>query len=92
MYFFFRLPERKRYQKERAPSALPGLLQTTFSLKDRNSLRSNSLSFFTPEIRPPLHAPTVRPDSHADYVRRYLKFRHIQIFLSMRSSGLIGGA
>lgn len=48
------------------PSALPGLLQTTSRLKDRNSLRSDSQSFYTPENRPPLHAPTVRPDLPAD--------------------------
>ena len=65
-YFFFRLPERKRYQKERAPSALPGLLQPSDRLKDRNSLRSNSLSFFTPVEPLPLYVPTVRPEIPAE--------------------------
>ena len=46
VYFFFRLSERKRYQKERTPSALPELLRTTFSLKGKNSLRSNRFALF----------------------------------------------
>ena len=64
VYFFFRLSERKRYQKERTPSALPGLLRTPSVLKGRNSLRSDSLPFLTAGSHPPLNAPPVRPESH----------------------------
>ena len=47
-------------------AALPGLLRKYFQLKGRNSLRSNSLPFFTPEIQPPLDAPSVRPGDRSD--------------------------
>ena len=50
------------YQKERPPSALPELLRTAFSLKVRNSLRSDSLTFYTAENRPPPYVPPVRPE------------------------------
>lgn len=53
---------KKKIPKGKEPAALPGLLRTILGLKDRNSLRSDSQSFYTPENRPPLHAPTVRPD------------------------------
>ena len=51
------------YQKERPPSALPELLRTAFSLKVRNSLRSDSLTFYTAENRPPPYLPPVRPEN-----------------------------
>ena len=65
VYFFFRLPERKSYQKERAPAVPGGLLRPAFSLKGKNSLRSNSLPFFTTENWPPLNARRSMPENHA---------------------------
>ena len=47
LYFFFRMPERKSTRKQRAPSAFLRLRRMPSSLKDRNSLCSNSLSFLT---------------------------------------------
>ena len=65
VYFFFRLPERKSYQKERAPAVPGGLLRPAFSLKGKNSLRSNSLPFLTAENCPTLYARRSMPESHA---------------------------
>ena len=65
LHFFFRLSERKRCQKERTPAVPVGLLRTAFSLKGRNSLRSDSLPFLTASSRPPLHARRSMPESHA---------------------------
>ena len=36
-----------------------------FRLKGRNSLRSNSLPFLTPGMKPPLDAVQTRPGGHA---------------------------
>ncbi|MCR6507743.1 hypothetical protein M1B78_06025 [Bacteroides sp. KH569_7] len=43
--------------KENIKAALLGLLRQRFQLKGRNSLRSNSLPFFTLKSLPPLDAP-----------------------------------
>ena len=59
------MPERKRYQKERAPAVPVGLLRASFRLNGRNSLRSDSLPFFTPARRPPLYARRSMPENHA---------------------------
>ena len=45
--FSFACPKEKDTKKERAPSAFLRLRRMPSSLKDRNSLRSNSLSFLT---------------------------------------------
>ncbi len=82
MYFFFRLPERKRYQKERAPAVPVGLLRPSSRLNGRNSLRSNSLPFLTPARRPPLYARRSMPESHAALGRAYEK----QIIFPVRIS------
>ena len=63
MHFFFRLSERKRCQKERTPAVPVGLLRSAFRLNGRNSLRSDSLPFFTPARRPPLHARRSMPEA-----------------------------
>ena len=63
MHFFFRLSERKRCQKERTPAVPVGLLRSAFSLKGRNSLRSDSLPFLTAENCPPLHARRSMPEA-----------------------------
>ena len=65
MHFFFRLSERKRCQKERTPSVPVGLLRPAFSLRGRNSLRSDNLPLLTAENYPPLHARRSMPESHA---------------------------
>ena len=65
MHFFFRLSERKRCQKEMTPAVPVGLLRPAFSLRGRNSLRSDSLPLFTAENCPPLHARRSMPESHA---------------------------
>ena len=45
--FSFACPKEKGTKKKRAPSAFLRLRRMASSLKDRNSLRSNSLSFLT---------------------------------------------
>ena len=45
--FSFACPKEKDTKKQRAPSAFLRLRRMASSLKDRNSLRSNSLSFLT---------------------------------------------
>jgi len=61
---FFCLDAKERYQKIKAAPA--ELLRLYLRLKGRNSLRSNSLPFLTPEIQPPLDAPSVRPGDRSD--------------------------
>ena len=63
VYFSFCLATKRKDTKRKKSSAeAPGLLRAAFSLKGRNSLRSNSLPFFTAENYPPLHAPPLRRD------------------------------
>ena len=69
---FFCLETKEKIPKEKLKAALPGLLRKYFQLKGRNSLRSNSLPFFTLKILPTLDAPTVRPGDHAAYGEREL--------------------
>ena len=64
--FSFVLIQKKKYQKEKIKAAPTELLRLHLRLKGRNSLRSNSLPFFTPEIQPPLDAPSVRPGDRSD--------------------------
>ena len=56
--FSFVLIQKKKYQKEKIKAAFP-------RLKGRNSLRSNSLPFLTPGMKPPLDAVQTRPGGHA---------------------------
>ena len=53
--FSFVLIQKKKYQKEKIKAA------SHPRLKGRNSLRSNSLPFLTPGIRPTLDAVQTRP-------------------------------
>ena len=64
-YSFFCLNAKER-TKEKIKAAPTELLRPHLRLKGRNSLRSNSLPFFTPEIQPPLDAPSVRPGDRSD--------------------------
>ena len=59
--FSFVLIQKKKYQKEKIKAASARLLRSHPRLKGRNSLRSNSLPFFTPGIRPTLDAVQTRP-------------------------------
>ena len=52
---------QKKATKEKIKAASQGLLRKPFPLKGRNSLRSNSLPFFTRKRLPPLNAPAMRP-------------------------------
>ena len=63
--FSFLLPEQKKRNKEKSPSALFVLLRHFSPLNKKNSLRSNSFLFFTLRKAPPLHAQKVRPDLSA---------------------------
>ena len=59
MHFFFRLPERKRCQKERTPAVPVGLLRPVFRLNGRKlaSLRQPAVSYACPPpyaSRPPV--------------------------------------
>ena len=56
--FSFVLIQKKKYQKEKIKAA-------SARLKGRNSLRSNSLPFLTPGMKPPLDAVQTRPGGHA---------------------------
>ena len=61
MYFFFRLSERKRYQKERAPAVPVGLLRASFKLNGRKlaTLKQPAVFDACPPpsaLRPPVHA------------------------------------
>ena len=56
--FSFVLIQKKKYQKEKIKAAPARLL-------GRNSLRSNSLPFLTPGMKPPLDAVQTRPGGHA---------------------------
>ncbi|MFT0459710.1 hypothetical protein [Bacteroides thetaiotaomicron] len=64
-YFSFALMQKKG-TKRKIKAAPTELLRPHLRLKGRNSLRSNSLPFFTPEIQPPLDAPSVRPGDRSD--------------------------
>lgn len=57
---------QKKGTKRKNKAAPTELLRLHLRLKGRNSLRSNSLPFFTPEIQPPLDAPSVRPGDRSD--------------------------
>ena len=57
MYFFFCLDT-----KEKIKAAPARLLRFHSRLKGRNSLRSNSLPFLTPVIKPSLDAVQTRPE------------------------------
>ena len=59
--FSFVLIQKKKYQKEKIKAASARLLRSHPRLKGRNSLRSNSLPFLTPGIRPTLDAVQTRP-------------------------------
>ena len=61
--FSFVLIQKKKYQKEKIKAA--SALRSHPRLKGRNSLRSNSLPFLTPGMKPPLDAVQTRPGGHA---------------------------
>ena len=63
--FSFVLIRKKKNQKERIKAAFFQLLRCFLRLKGRNSLRSNSLPFLTPEKTPALDAEKTRPGNHA---------------------------
>ena len=63
--FSFVLIQKKKYQKEKIKAASARLLRCNPRLKGRNSLRSNSLPFLTPGMKPPLDAVQTRPGGHA---------------------------
>ncbi len=63
--FSFVLIRKKKNQKERIKAAFFQLLRCLLRLKGRNSLRSNSLPFLTPEKTPALDAEKTRPGNHA---------------------------
>ena len=63
--FSFVLIQKKKYQKEKIKAASARLLRSHPRLKGRNSLRSNSLPFLTPGMKPPLDAVPTRPGGHA---------------------------
>ncbi len=65
MYFFFCLDTKEKVQKEKIKAASARLLRSHPRLKGRNSLRSNSLPFLTPGMKPPLDAVQTRPGGHA---------------------------
>ena len=52
---------QKKDTKEKIKAAPQGLLRKPFPLKGRNSLRSDSLPFFTRKRLSPLNAPAMRP-------------------------------
>ena len=60
--FSFVLIQKKKYQKEKIKAAPARLLRFHSRLKGRNSLRSNSLPFLTPVIKPSLDAVQTRPE------------------------------
>ena len=64
--FSFVLIRKKKNQKERIKAAFFRLLRCSLRLKGRNSLRSNSLPFLTPEKTPALDAGKTRPGNHSD--------------------------
>ena len=63
--FSFVSRRKKKNQKERIKAAFFQLLRCFLRLKGRNSLRSNSLPFLTPEKTPALDAEKTRPGNHA---------------------------
>ena len=65
--FSFVLIQKKKYQKEKIKAAPARLLRSHSRLKGRNSLRSNSLPFLTPVIKPPLDAVQTRPGGRERY-------------------------
>jgi len=67
--FSFVLIRKKKNQKERIKAAFFQLLRCFLRLKGRNSLRSNSLPFLTPEKTPALDAEKTRPGNHAAWAR-----------------------
>ncbi|KAA4627152.1 hypothetical protein F3B42_10570 [Bacteroides ovatus] len=60
--FSFVLIQQKKYPKEKIKAAPARLLRFHSRLKGRNSLRSNSLPFLTPVIKPSLDAVQTRPE------------------------------
>ena len=60
--FSFVLIQKKKYPKEKIKAAPARLLRFHSRLKGRNSLRSNSLPFLTPVIKPSLDAVQTRPE------------------------------
>ena len=60
--FSFALMQKKKYQKEKIKAAPARLLRFHSRLKGRNSLRSNSVPFLTPVIKPSLDAVQTRPE------------------------------
>ena len=63
--FSFVLIRKKKNQKERIKAAFFRLLRCFLRLKGRNSLRSNSLPFLTPEKPPALDVGKTRPGGRA---------------------------
>ena len=57
--------ETKERSKEKFKADFFLLLASFTTLKGRNSLRSNSLPFLTPGMKPPLDAVQTRPGGHA---------------------------
>ena len=60
--FSFVLIQKKKYPKEKIKAAPARLLRFHSRLKGRNSLRSNSLPFLPPVIKPSLDAVQTRPE------------------------------
>ena len=60
VYFSFVLIRKKRYQKKGSSAEARRLLRPYFLLKGRNSLRSDSLPFFTQKARATLYASSLR--------------------------------
>ena len=64
LFFLSLTAEREKNQRERLPTAFFPLKITHVFLKRKNSLRSNSLRFYTENFPDFLNAPKMRSDNN----------------------------